>query len=302
MKVNLTSLLLAAVFLFTSRVNAQSAADSTRAKNEKKYQATAPKTQPFGKEAFQPSNSTTIRWLGMAGFLINSRGTTLMIDPLLEGYDMPLLRDFPIKPKDVPRLDAVFATHSDNDHYSVQTFKDLAPVTKQFHSTVYVDSLMKNEGLRSVGHFIGDTFRVGKVSVRLTLADHAWQNDFPKAGQRYFEPGDACGFWFNTPDGSIWAPGDSKFMQEQLHMPAPDAILFYYSEDALYHSGLDGAVKIANAYPNTPLILAHWGFVDAPDFIPFNGNPKNLANRVVNPQRIIVLAPGQPFTLKRLKN
>jgi L-ascorbate metabolism protein UlaG (beta-lactamase superfamily) len=295
-------LLLTAVFLFTSRAHAQSAADSTRVKNEKKYQATAPKTQPFGKEAFQPSNSTTIRWLGMAGFLINSRGTTLMIDPLLEGYDMPLLRDFPIKPKDVPRLDAVFATHSDNDHYSVQTFKDLAPVTKQFHSTVYVDSLMKNEGLRSFGHFIGDTFRVGKVSVRLTLADHAWQNDFPKAAQRYFEPGDACGFWFNTPDGSIWAPGDSKFMQEQLHMPAPDAILFYYSEDALYHSGLEGAVKIANAYPNTPLILAHWGFVDAPDFTPFNGNPRNLANRVVNPQRIIVLAPGQPFTLKRLKN
>ena len=301
MKGNITSLLLAAISLFTSRVQAQSAFDSAGVKKEKKYQATAPRTQPFGKEAFQPSRSTTIRWLGMAGFLINSRGTTLMIDPLLGGYDMPLLRDFPIKPKDVPRLDAVFATHSDNDHFSVETFKDLAPVTKQFHSSIYVDSLMKNLGLRSFGHFIGDTFRVGKVSVRLTMADHAWQNDFPKAGQRYFEPGDACGFWFNTPDGSIWTPGDSKFMQEQLHMPIPDAILFYYSEDALYHSGLEGAVKIANAYPNTPLILGHWGFVDAPDFTPFNGNPTNLASRVVNPQRIIVLAPGQPFTLKRLK-
>ena len=118
----------------------------------------------------------------MAGFLVNSRGTTFMIDPLLEGYDMPLLRDFPIKPKDVPHLDAVFATHSDNDHYSVETFKDLAPVTKEFHSTVYVDSLMKNEGLHSFGHFIGDTFHVGAVSVRLTLADHAWQNNFPKTG------------------------------------------------------------------------------------------------------------------------
>jgi len=160
---------------------------------------------------------------------------------------------------------------------------------------------MKNEGLRSFGHFIGDTFRVGRVSVRLTLADHAWQNNFPKPGQRYYEPGDACGFWFNTPDGSIWAPGDSRFMQEQLHMPTPDAILFDYSEDADFHSGLEGAVKIANAYPNTPLILAHWGFVDAPDFSPFNGNPQHLKDRVVNPERIIVLAPGQPFTLKQLK-
>lgn len=302
MKRHYSILFLSALFIFRSGMQAQSTADSLTEKKEKKYQAKAPPTQPFEKEAFQVSNNTTIRWLGMAGFLVNSRGTTIMIDPLLEGYDMPLLMDFPIKPKDVPRLDAVFATHSDNDHYSVETFKDLAPVTKQFHSTIYVDSLMKNEGLRSFGHFIGESFRVGKVSVRLTLADHAWQNDFPKPGQRYYEPGDACGFWINTPDGSIWAPGDSRFMQEQLHMPTPDAILFYYSEDALYHSGLEGAIKIANAYPNTPLILGHWGFVDAPDFSPFNGDPKNLTLRVVNPERIIVLAPGQPFTLNRLKN
>ena len=300
MKANLTILSLAAIFFFSCGVQAQSTTDSTAAKKAKKYQATTPPNQPNRKKAFQLSTTTTIHWLGMAGFLINSRGTTLMIDPLLKGYDMPLLQDFPIKPKDVPRLDAVFATHSDNDHYSLETFKDLAPVTKQFHSTIYVDSLMKNEGLPSFGHFIGDTFQVGKVSVRLTLADHAWQNDFPKPGQRYYEPGDACGFWFNTPDGSIWVPGDSRFNQEQLHMPTPDAILFYYSEDALYHSGLEGAVKIANAYPNTPLILGHWGFVDAPDFTPFNGDPKNLSSRVVNPERIIVLAPGQPFTLNRL--
>ena len=301
MKANYIVLLLSVISFSTSVLRAQSTTDSTQKTKVKKLQAKAPLTQPFRAEAFRASDNTTIRWLGMAGFLVNSRGTTLMIDPLLQGYDMPLLMEFPIKPKAVPRLDAIFATHSDNDHYSVETFKDLAPVTKEYHSTVYVDSLMKNEGLHSFGHFIGDTFRVGKVSVRLTLADHAWQNDFPKPGQRYYKPGDACGLWFNTPDGSIWAPGDSRFMQEQLHMPTPDAILFYYSEDALYHSGLEGAVKIANAYPNTPLILGHWGFVDAPDFSPFNGDPNNLASRVVNRERIIVLAPGQPFTLKRLK-
>jgi L-ascorbate metabolism protein UlaG (beta-lactamase superfamily) len=287
--------------IFSDNVQSQSPPDAKNKKAEKKYQATAPATEPFGKEAFQQSDNTTIRWLGMAGFLVNSRGTTFMIDPLLEGYDMPLLMEFPVKPKDVPHLDAVFATHSDNDHYSVETFHDLAPVTKEFHSTIYVDSLMKNEGFHSFGHYIGDTFHFGNVTARLTLADHAWQNKFPKPGQRYYEPGDACGFWFNTPDGSIWAPGDSKFMQEQLHMPIPDVILFDYSEDAAFHSGLEGAVKIANAYPNTPLILGHWGFVDAPDFIPFNGDPKHLLERVVNPERIIVLAPGQPFTMKKLK-
>src|SRR6476660_6918665 len=106
MKANLTVLSLAAIFLFTYGVQAQSTTDSTGAKKVKKYQATAPPTQPFGKEAFAPAKNTTIRWLGMAGFLVNSRGTTLMIDPLLEGYDMPTLRSFPIQPKEVPHLDA----------------------------------------------------------------------------------------------------------------------------------------------------------------------------------------------------
>jgi L-ascorbate metabolism protein UlaG (beta-lactamase superfamily) len=293
-------LLLFNILGFAIGIQAQSTIDSTAATN--KYQAKAPPTRPFGKEAFASSSTTTIRWLGMAGFFVNSRGTTFMIDPLLEGYDMPLLMDFPIKPKDVPHLDAILATHSDNDHYSVETFKDLASVTNEFHSTLYVDSLMKNARLHSYGHYIGDTFHVGKISVRLTLADHAWQNNFPKPGQRYYEPGDACGFWFNTPDGSIWAPGDSRFMQEQMHMPTPDAILFDYSEDGAFHSGLEGAAKIVNAYPHTPVILGHWGFVDAPDFIPFNGNPEHLKKLVVNPERIRVLAPGEPFILKRLKN
>src|SRR5437868_2661082 len=110
--------------------------DSTGKKVDKKYQAKAPTTRPFGAEAFKASNKTTIRWLGMAGFLVNSRGTTFMLDPLLEGYDMPLLLKFPIAPKDVPHVDAILATHSDNDHYSVETFKDLSQVTKEYHSTL----------------------------------------------------------------------------------------------------------------------------------------------------------------------
>jgi hypothetical protein len=44
-------------------------------------QARAPKTQPFGPAAFEASDRTVLRWLGMAEFLINSRSTTLMVDP-----------------------------------------------------------------------------------------------------------------------------------------------------------------------------------------------------------------------------
>ena len=58
-------------------------------------------TQPFGAEAFEARNGTVLRWLGMAGFLINSRGTTVMIDPLLGGFDMPVMIEFPIAAGDV---------------------------------------------------------------------------------------------------------------------------------------------------------------------------------------------------------
>jgi L-ascorbate metabolism protein UlaG (beta-lactamase superfamily) len=285
----------------TGSLHAQTLSDTTQ-KKPKKYQAKAPATQSFGKNAFGNSKQTEIRWLGMAGFLVNSRGTTVMIDPLLEGYDMPLLMKFPIMIKDVPHVDAILATHSDNDHYSVATFKDLAPVTKEFHSTVYVDSLMKNEKLHSFGHSIGETFSVANVRIRLTAADHAWQNSFQRPGQRHFNAGDACGFWIETPDGNIWATGDSKLMPEQMKMTPPDLILLDYSEDSMFHFGLEGSAKLLNAYPNTPVLLGHWGFVDAPGFAPFNGDPERLKKLVVNPERIKVLAPGEPFTLKKLAN
>lgn len=293
------NLTLAILTILVSPINTP-AQSTTPQKAEKKYQAKAPKTRPFDAKAFGASSNTTIRWLGNAGFFINSRGTTLMVDPLLKGFDMPLLIEMPIEPKDVPRLDAVLVTHSDNDHYSVPTCRELASVTREYHSTVYVDSLMKKEGLPSFGHGIGDVFNVGSTRVKLTPADNAWQNAFPQRSTRRFNDEDSCGFWIETPDGIIWAPGDTRLKPEHLHMSTPDAIFFDFSDNE-WHFGLEGAAKLANAYPNTPLLLSHWGSVDAPDFTPFNGDPKKLVGLIVNPKRIHLLAPGEPFTLRRLK-
>src|SRR5690606_31724687 len=218
----------------------------------------------------------------------------------LQGFDMPVLFDAPIAPKDVPHLDAVLITHGDNDHYSIPTLEDLAPVTEIFHSTVYVDSLMKNEGFPSKGHPIGGVFTVGDIRVKLTPADHAWQNEVPEI-TRHFRNEDSAGFLIETPDGTIWAQGDSRLMPAHLSIsPIPDAILFDFS-DSEWHFTFEGAVKIANAYPNTPLLLCHWGSVDAPDFAPFNGDPERLKKAIINPERIHVLAPGEPFTLAKLK-
>ena len=80
-------------------------------------------------------------------------------------------------------------------------------------------------------------------------------------------------------------------------MPTPDVILFDFSDNE-WHITLEGAIKLANAYPNAKLICIHWGSVDAPTMSPFNGNPQVLFDRVVHPERIQVLAPGQEYIVK----
>ncbi|MBK8460612.1 MAG: MBL fold metallo-hydrolase [Micropruina sp.] len=262
-------------------------------------QAVAPPTVPFGAEAFGPIEGTELRWLGMAGFVINSRGTILTVDAVLKDFDMPLLIELPTSTDQIPHVDAVLVTHSDNDHFSLPTCRDLIGVTEQFHATHYVASVMRENGMPATGHDIGASFRVGDVTVTITPADHAWQNARPRPGQRHFEEHDACGFWIDTPDGTIWAPGDSRLIPDHhLTMPAPDAMLFDFSDND-WHFTLKGAVQMANAYPDADLVLHHWGSVDSPDFSPFNGNPADLYDLVVNPGRIQVVAPGAPFRLTR---
>lgn len=262
-----------------------------------KKQAVAPKTIPILREAFDKINDTEIRWLSSVGIMINSHGTVIMIDPLLEGFDLPLLVDMPIKSEEVPNLDAVLITHCDNDHFSRTTCKNLSNVCNSYHGPHYVAELMKEEGLNGIGHDIYESFKVGNLNVKLTPADHAWQNESSKYSKiRKFEFEDYCGFWIDTPEGTIWLPGDSRLLKEQLEMPFPDVILLDFSDNS-WHIGLDDAVKLANTYPDAELILIHWGTVDAPEMNAFNGDPADLIGRVVNQERINILAAGEVFKL-----
>ena len=261
-------------------------------------QAVPPPTVFFGEEAFQPIDHTEVRWLGSGGMFVNTRGTCIMMDPMLKDFDMPLLIDMPIAPENIPHLDAVLITHCDNDHYSVPSLHAMEHVSKAFHGPHYVAELMQAEGFPANGHDIGDSFEVGPAKITLTPADHAWQNEKAKYNYRVFHLEDYCGFWIETPDGIIWAPGDSRLMKEQLELPQPDAILFDFSDNE-WHIGLEGAIQMANTYPEAHLILCHWGTVDAPDLNVFNADPQSLYDRVVNPERIHAYAPGQPFSLKK---
>lgn len=248
-------------------------------------------------EAFGKIEGTEIRWLGNASIMINSRGTIALIDPLIEGFDMPLLIEMPISTDEIPEVDAVLITHIDNDHFSRETNRKINDRVKVLHSPKYVSEEAVKEGFTPAeGHDIGDTFIVGDMEITLTPAKHNWQNDMEKYNYREWKEEEYCGFWIQTPDGTIWLPGDSKLLEEHLNMPSPDVILLDFADNS-WHITLDGAVKLANTYPNADLILIHWGSVDAPNMNTFNGNPEELASKVINPERVYALSPGEALEL-----
>lgn len=257
-----------------------------------KGQAMPGPVQPILPKDFELTDRTELRWLGGGGIMLNCRGTVLMIDPVLEGFDMPLLFEPPITAPQVPRLDGVLITHIDNDHFSVPTCQHLMGVCETYHAPGYVAEVMRENGLPGTRHGIGEKFAIGRVEATTTPAWHNWQNDSPDHQYREWKREDYCGYWLDTPDGTIWLPGDSRLLPEHLEMPAPDVILFDFSDND-WHIGLDGAVKLANAYPKAQLLCIHWGTVDAPDFSPFNANPEVLLDRVENPERVLAAAPGQ---------
>ena len=263
-------------------------------------QAMPRETVSLPAEAFGPSEGTCVYWLGNAGFLLNSRGTTIMCDPLLVGFDMPTLVEPPILPEDVPAFDALLYTHIDNDHFARQTLAGLKDKAGEVHATSYVASVARDEeGVTGAcGHEIGERFCVGGVDVTLTPTWHNWQEHMTseKYQHRTWERKEYCGYWFDTPAGSIWLPSDSRPLPEFLEMEPADMILFDFA-DNIWHIGFAGAVELANHYPESELLLIHWGCVDAPAYTPFNGDPERLEAAVTNPGRVHALALGEGLAL-----
>ena len=251
----------------------------------------------MNQSAFEKINNTKVYWLGGGGAMINSRGTVILIDPLLQDFDMPVLTEAPFGVKDAGHIDAVLITHCDNDHFSKSTLLDLKDQIDEIHTTHYVAQLSEEIGLEAKGHDIHDSFTVNGIKIPPTPADHAWQNVSPKHSKvRHYEMEDFCGFRIETEDGVIWMPGDSRLMQEQLEQDPMDLILMDIS-DSRWHIGLDGVEKMAAAYPETPLLPIHWGCVDAPEWKEFNGDPAVVKERIVNPERLYVKAVGEAFEL-----
>jgi L-ascorbate metabolism protein UlaG (beta-lactamase superfamily) len=274
----------------------------------------APATQYIDKTGFGSSDHTEIRWLAGAGFMINARGTIIMVEPLLITVnDNPLTSelnremvvDYPIKAADVPNLDAVLYAHSDTDHLGRMTAQVLQNLNLLMIGPPPVFEALVRSGIRpdliQICRY-GDKITVGCITVEVIKADHPWQLLNPARFGKPFRSDDCVGFKIITPDGTFLAPGDSRLIEEYFEMKGID-VLFLDASRCEYHINVKGATTLANYMSDALLIPYHYGTYktpfNAPDALAHSGDPEDVLCNVTNREkRERMLAPGQPLCMR----
>jgi len=218
----------------------------------------------------------------MAGALINSRGTVVIIDPLITLVDSNgevkceghyrLRVPLPIESRNVPDVDLVMYTHADGDHFSPVTAEVFAERKKTlFVATPPVRSRLSGLGVpdeRIITAQDGAKFPVGQVLVEVTPALHDWQENNP------WGRGDCCGYVVRTPDGSIWHPGDTRLIDELLDVEDVD-VLFFDVAAVRSHLGPEGSARLAVSSGAKVMIAYHYGTFVLPPGSFGNCDPKD---------------------------
>lgn len=277
---------------------------------ENRVPVIAPPTEPIPASAFDKQDCTTLYWLGGGGFMLNARGTIILVDPILElkcedpmtdaaGHLM--LRPFPMFTKDVVRCDMILFTHDDGDHANPETINQLAERDIPLMGSARVFETLVKAGMKPQNYTVChayEKYTVGNTTIKITPADHPWHciDD-----GRKFYPEDCVGFIVRTPDGGIFFTGDTRLMQEHLYHEDITILPLDVSKCS-FHLGRPGAALLANKYPDSYLVPYHYGMFDAPDCpAQEGGDPELVFQNVNNPERALTVGPGHPVVIKDRK-
>ncbi|MBN2149074.1 MAG: MBL fold metallo-hydrolase [Anaerolineales bacterium] len=229
------------------------------------------KTHPLETSFFAARGQTLVTWLGMAGVLLNVRGTILLIDPLIstiardgelvseEGYRLKL--PLPIQAKDLPRADLVMYTHADDDHFGRVTAKTLAErLPCRFLAPPPIVQRLVEMGIaheRITTAVEKDVVQIGSAQVVITPALHDWQEVNP------WKREDCCGYLVKTPDGTVWHPGDTRLIDDLLAFKDVD-VMFFDVAAVDSHLGPQGSARLAQSCGAKLLVAYHYGTFDLP--------------------------------------
>lgn len=275
---------------------------------ENRVPVIAPKVHPITEDAFAPCENTTVYWLGGGGFMVNTRGTILLIDPILETFEKEgslyaanghiLLQPFPMETKDVKKCDMLLFTHDDGDHANPETVKILANQDVPMLGSARVFETLVKQGIKPDHYTVchaGETYTVGEIEIEILPGDHPWQLI---DGGRCFYPEDCVGFIVKSVDGTIVFTGDTRLMKE--HIGIPNVVLLPLDVSAcVFHLGRSAAALLANKYPDAYILPYHYGTFDYPECPAQEGGDPQLVLQNVNnaDKRGLVVGPGCPVTI-----
>ncbi|MDR3147061.1 MAG: MBL fold metallo-hydrolase, partial [Treponema sp.] len=265
---------------------------------------------------------TRLYWLGQAGFVLNTRGVVLLLDPLLitrpgvpprGETGMELLNPWPIDVSDIPRADAVLYTHTDENHLGPETAQALMKLDPIFIGTVYCKEKLTEleaspvrclSGVPQAGTprrgKSGNSFDMGSAKIELLPADHPWQLSDPVKYGRVFGPEDCCGYKITTQDGIFVFPGDTRLMKHHLDLRNITVLALDVSTDP-YHLGIQGATVLANHLEDVLLAPCHYGTFKS-DSMAHTGDPEPVLEGIHKGlSRARLLAPGEPLILQNGK-
>jgi L-ascorbate metabolism protein UlaG (beta-lactamase superfamily) len=252
------------------------------------------KTTPLDEGFFAKREDTVAAWLGMAGLVINARGTVILIDPLITMIErngkmineggFPQKVPLPIQSDKVPRLDALCYTHAHADHFRVPTVKVLEERLQPLFIAPF--------GLNGTGVDIDEkriikpkdwqTYRLGNIELTFTPCRHG---NTP-----------ATGYLIKTPDGTLWYPGDTNFFDDLLRVPDVD-IYFLDVPATGNHLGPEGAARLAQSSRAKLIVANHYGtFLTTAEWIhrnPLHALPfvRDLKGKFITP------GPGEVIRL-----
>jgi len=101
-----------------------------------------------------PSDKPVFVWFGHSSYLIKSRNTTILVDPVFSGNASPVSffgKSFPgsdvYTAHDMPPIDWLILTHDHYDHLDYQTIRQLIPKVGHFYAPLGVGSHLEHWGV-----------------------------------------------------------------------------------------------------------------------------------------------------------
>jgi len=215
-----------------------------------------------------------ITWLGHSGIKI--KGTkTIYIDPFLTGNPAASTT-----PEEITEADLVIVTHYHSDHLG-----DAFPICKKTGATLVamheIAVEAEAEGITAEGMNIGGTVEAKGVKVHMVQALHS------------AEKGDPAGVVVELDGKTLYHAGDTgltydmKLIGEFFH---PD--LSFIPIGDRYTMGIPSAAKAVEFIKTKKVIPVHY------DTFPIvSADPQEFKSRVGSLAEVIILKPGQSYTL-----